>query len=158
MKIYVAADHVGFELKEVLVPFLKELGHEVEDCGAYELDNDDDYPEIIAGAASRVAAAADGAETRAIIFGKSGQGEAMVANRFPNVRAAVYYGGNQEILRLSREHNDANILSLAAGFLSDGEAKDAVRLWLAEPFSGEERHVFRIKKIEEVSGSARESL
>ncbi|HET8581127.1 MAG TPA: RpiB/LacA/LacB family sugar-phosphate isomerase [Candidatus Paceibacterota bacterium] len=155
MKIYVATDHAGFALKEALVPFLKELGHEVEDCGAFELDSADDYPELIAGAASRVSAdAANGTECRGIILGKSGQGEAMAANRFPHVRAAVYYGHEPSILTLSREHNDANILSLAGGFLSEDEAKDAVRTWLETPFSGEERHAYRIGKLDEIAKDA----
>lgn len=156
MKIYTAADHAGFELKESLIPFLQSMGHEVEDCGARELNERDDYPEIIACAASRIAAdvAGDNNETRAIIFGKSGQGEAMVANRFRGVRAAVYYGKDTEIIRLSREHNDANVLSIGAGFVSEAEAKEAIQTWLATPFSGEERHVFRIKKIEEVNDVA----
>lgn len=150
MKVYVAADHAGFALKEALVPFLKEeLGCEVADCGAQELNPSDDYPEIIACAARAVSENAE--SIRAIICGKSGQGEAMVANRFPHIRAAVYYGGNPEIITLSRQHNDANVLSLGAGFLSEQEAKEAVRTWLETPFSEEERHVYRIAKIEEVA-------
>jgi ribose 5-phosphate isomerase B len=73
----------------------------------------------------------------------------MVANRFPHVRAAVFYGGTKHIITLSREHNDSNILSLAAHFMTSQEAKDAVALWLHTKFSGEERHVRRIAKIEE---------
>lgn len=153
MKIYLAADHAGFELKEALVPFLRdELHYEVDDCGARELDTNDDYPEIIACAAGHVSEDIEGEiESRAIVLGKSGQGEAMVANRFPGVRAAVYYGGSLDIIRLSREHNDANVLALGAGFLTVEEAKEAVRLWIETPFSEEERHQFRNEKIDEVA-------
>ncbi len=147
MKIYFAADHAGFELKKTLMTFVcDELGYEVEDMGAYELDNEDDYPDFIAKAASVVSDAPETA--RAIILGGSGQGEAMVANRFSGVRAVVYYGGNEKIISLSREHNDANILSLGARFVDEKEAVDVLKLWLETPFSGDERHVRRIKKID----------
>lgn len=137
--IYFAADHAGFELKNTLLAYVRdELGYAVEDCGAHELDPEDDYPPIIADAAQAVSN--DPVGTRAIILGGSGQGEAITANRHANVRAAVYYGGNLEIVALSREHNDANILSLGTRFLTEDEAKAAVALWLATPFSNEPRH------------------
>ncbi len=127
--------------------FVREkLGHTVEDCGAHTLDESDDYPDFVAAAARRVAAAPN--ETRGIVLGGSGQGEAMVANRSAGVRAAVYYGGSLDIVRLSREHNDANVLSLGARFLTPEEAQEAVRLWLATPFPGDARHVRRIQKID----------
>jgi ribose 5-phosphate isomerase B len=107
----------------------------------------DDYPDFISIAAQKVS---QSPKDKAIILGGSGQGEAMVANRFPHVRATVYYGGSDEILKLSREHNDANVLSLGARFLGKETAEKAVRLWLAGEFSGEQRHVRRIKKIEHV--------
>jgi ribose 5-phosphate isomerase B len=144
--IYVATDHAGFELKNALAQFVTtELGYTVIDCGAYEYVSDDDYPELIASAIKKLQADPAG---RAIILGGSGQGEAMVANRFKGVRATVYYGGATEILTLSREHNDANVLSLGARFLSTEEAKEAVRMWLQGTFSGDERHSRRIKKID----------
>jgi ribose 5-phosphate isomerase B len=146
MKIYFASDHAGFEMKNSLVPFIKELGFEVEDCGAYELNVEDDYPEFVKKAAKAVSE--DPINSKAIVLGGSGQGEDMVADKFPNVRSVEYYGSNLEVIKLSREQNDANILSLGARFLSLNEAKEAVKLWLETPFSGEERHARRIKEIE----------
>ena len=75
----------------------------------------------------------------------------MVADKFPNIRSAEYYGGNLEIIKLSRLHNDANVLSLGARFLTFEEAKEAVELWLKTEFSGEERHTRRIKKIDNIN-------
>ncbi len=147
-KIYIGTDHAGFELKEELVGFLEGHGYEVVDLGSYELDKNDDYPDTIALVAKEVS---DDPSSRGIILGGSGQGEAIVANRFAGVRAAVYYGGPAEILRLSREHNDANILSLGARFMTVEEARDAVLLWLLTMFSGEERHMRRIEKIDNLT-------
>lgn len=113
--------------------------------GVFEYNKDDDYPDFISKAAEKVSANPD--NSKGIILGGSGQGEAMVANRYPNVRAVVYYGFNEEIIKLSREHNDANILSLGASFLDDETAKKAIKLWLETSFSGEERHKRRISKI-----------
>lgn len=145
MKIYFAADHAGFEMKNALIKYVKELNYETEDCGAHEFNPADDYPEFIKKAAQAVSEATDG--SRAIVLGGSGQGEDMVADKFPNVRSTEYYGGNLEIIKLSREHNDSNVLSLGARFLSLDEAKEAVRLWLETPFSNEERHKRRIDEI-----------
>ncbi len=141
--VYLATDHAGFELKEKVKEFLKKEGYEVEDFGAHEFNKDDDYPDFISKAAEAVS---KDPNSKAIIFGHSGQGEAMVANKFPNIRAAVFYG-NAEMIPLTREHNDANILSLGARFLTEDEAFEAVKLWLETPFTEEERHVRRIEKI-----------
>lgn len=147
-KVYFATDHAGFELKNALVAFVsEELEYEVIDCGPAVFDEVDDYPDFISIAALQVSS---NPKDRAIILGGSGQGEAMVANRFPNVRATVYYGGQTDILKLSREHNDANILSLGARFLDEVKAKESVQMWLEGEFSGDERHIRRIKKIEHV--------
>ncbi|MDD5464533.1 MAG: RpiB/LacA/LacB family sugar-phosphate isomerase [Candidatus Moranbacteria bacterium] len=146
MKIYFASDHAGFEMKNSLTEFVKGLGFEVEDCGAYEMNSSDDYPEFVKKAARAVSENPE--NSKAIILGGSGQGENMVADKFPNVRSAEYYGGNLEIVKLSREHNDANVLSLGARFLSIDEAKEAVKVWLETPFSNEEKHIRRIKEIE----------
>lgn len=145
MKVYIGTDHAGFELKEKLVAFLKSQGHEVSDMGAHSYDALDDYPDFIRPVAEAVAG---DVSARGIILGGSGQGEAMCANRVKGVRAAVYYGGPVDIAILSREHNDANILSFGARFVEESEALEIVRVWLATPFGGEEKHARRINKID----------
>lgn len=145
-KVHLATDHAGFELKEMVKGHLKKVGYTIKDHGAHEYNEDDDYPDFIHPAAEAVAEA--GGEDRGIIFGHSGQGEAMVANRHRGVRAAVYYGGESEIITLSREHNDANVLSMGAGFLSESETLDAVNTWLKTTFSDAPRHRRRIEKID----------
>jgi ribose 5-phosphate isomerase B len=157
MNIILAADHAGFELKESIKRFLESKKLQVLDVGAHELTPEDDYPVYMTAAAMKVAEDMKG-ETKAIIFGGSGQGEAMVANRFPGVRATVWYGDSERsdipdgfnIIKLSREHNDANVLSIGARFVTDEAAKKAVELWLATPFSGEEKHARRIELIDSV--------
>ena len=146
MKVYFATDHAGFHLKNAVLAFVRdELGYAVEDFGAYEENAEDDYPDFIKKAAQAVSS--DPNNSRAIILGGSGQGEAMCANRFSHVRATVYYGGNPEIITLSRGHNDANVLSLGARFLSPDDAQEVVRKWLSTDFSGEERHLRRLAKL-----------
>ncbi len=150
MRVYFATDHGGFLLKNALTEYVRGLGYEVEDCGAHELDPDDDYTEIIARAAGALSKdIAVGKESRAIILGRSGQGEAMVANRFSGVRCALYYGARLEMIAQTRAHNDANALSLGADFLSEEDAREAVRAFLETPFSGEERHARRIAQIDD---------
>ncbi|MCA9363842.1 RpiB/LacA/LacB family sugar-phosphate isomerase [Candidatus Kaiserbacteria bacterium] len=147
MTVYFATDHAGFELKNELLAFVRdELGYVVEDLGATELDETDDYPDYIHTAAKKVSERPD--EARAIILGGSGEGEAIAANRHMRVRTAVYYGGPLDIVRLSREHNDTNMLSLGARFLDVETAKQAVALWLDTRFSGESRHARRIAKLD----------
>lgn len=148
MKIFIASDHRGFHIKEKIKEWLKGWGYNFEDCGAFELREDDDYPDFISKAAKKVSESP--VENRAIVLGATGQGEAMLANKYKGVRAAVYCGGSEEMITLSRQHNDANVLSLGADFLSDKEAKKAIELWLKTEFSGEERHKRRIGKIGEV--------
>jgi ribose 5-phosphate isomerase B len=144
MRIVLASDHAGFELKQVLFAYLQDEGHEVEDMGPHKLDPHDDYPDYCMPLARKVAREH---ELFGIVIGFSGQGEAMAANRVPGARAAVYYGGTADILRLAREHNDANILSLGAQFVSTDEAREAVAVWLATDFSRGERHMRRIAKL-----------
>jgi ribose 5-phosphate isomerase B len=144
MTIYLATDHAGFELKEKIKTFLKEQGCQVEDLGNFKYDENDDYPDWIKPAAEKISKSPS---DRAIVLGGSGQGEAMVANRYKNVRAAVLYKFDKDIVKLSREHNDANILSLGARFLKEKDALKAIKLWLETSFLGEERHKRRIAKI-----------
>ena len=147
MTIYFATDHAGFAMKETLLSYVRDtLGYDVSDLGAYELDSEDDYPTYIKKAGEAVSK--NPLDAKAIIFGGSGQGEAIVANKFPSVRAIVYYGGNLDIVKLSREHNDANVLSLGARFLSVEAVQEAIALWLSTPFSQDARHVRRITQID----------
>src|SRR6266404_9980397 len=143
-KVYLASDHAGFELKSALYAFLAERGYILNDLGPSSYEPADDYPDTISPLARAVA---DDKNAFGIVIGASGQGEAMVCNRTEGVRAAVYYGENKEIVTLSREHNNANVLSLGAKFLTQEEAKEAVLLWLETPFSNEERHARRIAKL-----------
>ncbi|KKT41492.1 MAG: Ribose 5-phosphate isomerase rpib [Parcubacteria group bacterium GW2011_GWA2_44_13] len=145
MKIYIGSDHAGFELKEEIKKFLLEKGYFVEDKGAFQYQAEDDYPDFIRPVAEAVSK--DPENSRGIIFGGSGQGEAICANRVKGVRAAVYYGGTVHIAELSREHNNSNILSLGARFLHSDEAKTAVDFWLRAKFAGG-RHQRRIDKID----------
>jgi ribose 5-phosphate isomerase B len=154
MKIYLASDHAGFELKEKIKSFLKEKGYEVVDHGAFELNKDDDYPDFIKEAAKSVS---QDVESFGIILGGSGQGEAIVANKFKNIRCALFYSPGStsgaentdpfDIIRLAREHNGANMLSLGARFLKEEDALKAVEIFLETSFSNEERHSRRIEKI-----------
>lgn len=167
MIIAVTTDHTGLAdggLYEGLKAYLTELGHELRDFGPQTLNMDDDYPDLIAPAASAVA---DGSCQAAVIMGGSGQGEAMAANRFKGVRCTLFYGpaaarqpidaegthsdDPYEILRLSRQHNHANVLSLAARFLSMDEMKNAVRIWLETPYGEAERHARRVEKLDNIS-------
>lgn len=147
MKVYLATDHAGFELKEKVREFLKKEGYDAQDCGAYEYDKNDDYPDFISKAAEAVS---KDPESKAIIFGGSGQGEAIVANKFNNVRATVYYGKQEQMPTLTRQHNDSNVLSLGARFLTEHEAIAAVKLFLQTPFSEDVRHLRRIEKIKKI--------
>jgi ribose 5-phosphate isomerase B len=144
MKIHIATDHAGLDLKNIIRDYLISKGHEVTDHGAHEYDALDDYPDYIFPCAKAVAS---DLESRGIILGGSGQGEAMAANRVKGVRAAVFYNGPVEIVKLSREHNNANILSLGARFMTEDEIYDVIEMWLDEPFGGG-RHQRRIDKLD----------
>ncbi|OGZ66587.1 MAG: ribose-5-phosphate isomerase [Candidatus Staskawiczbacteria bacterium RIFCSPHIGHO2_02_FULL_34_10] len=146
MKIFIATDHRGYSLKEKIKTWLSDWNYEFEDFGAFTLNPDDDYPDFIAKVAEAVSV--DPKSSVGIVLGGSGQGEAIVANKYKEVRAVVYYGGPEDIIKLSREHNDANVLSLGASFLDEKNIKGIIKLWLETKFSGDERHIRRINKIE----------
>jgi ribose 5-phosphate isomerase B len=146
-KIFLGTDHAGFMLKEKVKEFLNKEGFEVEDLGALEYDQQDDYPKYIFKAAETVAKSNGG---RGIVFGASGQGEAIVANKVKGIRAALYYGGNPDIVKLSRTHNDSNVLSIGAKFVEEKDVLKQILVWLSTPFSGEERHKRRISQISKV--------
>ncbi len=146
-KIFLGTDHAGFELKEEIKKYLGLQGYEVHDFGAHSFDADDDYPDFIIPVAKKVA---ESENNIGIILGGSGQGEAIAANKIKGARAAVYYGSKPEIVKLSRTHNDSNILSLGARFLSKKEAIDAVNSWLKTDFSNDKRHARRLIKINKI--------
>lgn len=142
MKISLGSDHAGFDYKEIIKGCLTEHGHEVKDFGTFSSERVD-YPDFIRPAAEAVAR---GECERGIVFGGSGNGEAMAANKVRGIRCALCW--NEESARLSRQHNDANVLSLGQRMISQELALRIVDIWLATPFEGG-RHIARIRKIEE---------
>lgn len=146
MNIHIAADHAGYDLKEHLKNFLQIQGHTVIDHGAFVYDAQDDYPDFVIPCAKAVT---QDSESLGIIIGGSGQGEAMCANKISGIRAGVYYGGDLELVHLMRQHNNANILSLGARFITTDQAEQAVTIFLETNFSGDERHMRRIEKLEQ---------
>ena len=141
MKIALGADHAGFNYKEAVKRFLLDAGHEVLDRGAFALDPEDDYPDWIRPAAEAVA---NGEADRCIVFGGSGNGEAIVANKSRGVRCALCW--DEQTALWGRQHNDANGLSLGERTVTIEQALHIVRLWLDTPFEGG-RHARRIGKI-----------
>lgn len=155
MKIFIGTDHAGYVLKERLVEYLRGHGHEVIDKGAFEYSEDDDYPDFVIPVAREVSK--DPENVRGIVLGATGEGEAICANKFPHVRAVAYYGESQcvvddhsDIITRSREHNNTNIISFGARFLTEETAISAISLWLETPFSGGERHIRRLGKIDSI--------
>ncbi|MEY4723695.1 MAG: hypothetical protein RLZZ324_1208 [Candidatus Parcubacteria bacterium] len=147
--IHLAADHAGLKLKNAVKLWLAGNGYHVHDHGALTADAKDDYPDFIIPAARAVAAAPRG-RTLGIVFGGSGNGEAIAANKVRGVRAALAYDAWSA--RLSREHNDANVLSLGGRALSPARAVALVKVWLGARFSGDARHARRLKKIAQYEG------
>ena len=143
--IILATDHAGFALKEHVKQFLEKNGHTVKDVGAHALDPDDDYPKYMQAAAKMLLSTPD---SFGIVFGGSGQGEAMVMNRRQGIRAIVYTTSNPDIVKVGREHNNANVLSMGARFLSVAQAEVATEVFLSTAFSNEERHERRITQID----------
>lgn len=150
MKVYLAADHAGFELKEKIKEYLQKQKYEVEDCGAFQFDKADDYPDFIGKAAVGVS---KDPSSRGIVFGKSGAGEVIVANKIKGIRA--FLGINEENVKLAREHNDVNVLSLGGAFITEEQAYELAKLFLETPFSNEERHKRRIEKVKTIEAEER---
>ncbi|MFL3050791.1 MAG: RpiB/LacA/LacB family sugar-phosphate isomerase [Candidatus Neomarinimicrobiota bacterium] len=144
MIIHIATDHAGLDLKNSLKDYLNSQGYEVIDHGAFEYDARDDYPDFIFPCAKAVASDKN---SKGVILGGSGQGEAMAANRIKGIRAAVYYGSEVDIPILSRQHNNSNILSIGARFVSKKEIYAILDEWLSEPFTGG-RHQRRLDKLD----------
>lgn len=149
MRVHIASDHAGFELKAHLVERLGERGHEVVDHGAHSYDAEDDYPPFCLRAGQ--AAVAD-QDSLGVVIGGSGNGEQISANKVRGVRAALAW--SEETARLAREHNDANVVAIGARMHSPEEALRIVETFLDTAFSGDARHVRRIHMISgyEVSG------
>jgi ribose 5-phosphate isomerase B len=139
MRVYLGSDHAGFELKNHLVGWLAQQGHEVVDCGPASYDPEDDYPPYVLRAAEAVAREAG---SMGIVIGGSGNGEAIAANKVKSVRAALAW--SEETASLAREHNDANVISIGARMHGIEQATRFVQVFLTTAFSGGERHSRRI--------------
>ncbi|MET8554886.1 ribose-5-phosphate isomerase [Streptomyces sp. NPDC004959] len=142
MRVYLGSDHAGYELKNHLVEWLTEHGHEPVDCGPHLYDAQDDYPPFCLRAAER--AAAD-PEALGVVIGGSGNGEQIAANKVEGVRCALAW--SVETAKLAREHNDANVVSVGARMHSTDEATSFVEVFLSTPYSGEPRHTRRIEML-----------
>ena len=152
MRIHIATDHAGLEFKTTLAEHLASGGYEVVDHGAYEYDPSDDYPEFIIKAAEAVATDQSNAvDALGVVFGGSGNGEQMAANKVPGIRAALVW--NESTAKLARQHNNANVVSIGARQHSEAEVLQLIDWFIAEPFSDEERHVRRIAQIREYEKS-----
>ena len=142
MRIHVASDHAGYELKAALVAHLEEAGHDVVDHGAHAYDPQDDYPAFCFTAGEAVVAEPG---TLGVVIGGSGNGEQIAANKVTGVRAALAW--NDETARLARQHNDANVVAVGARQHSLDEAIALVDAFVGEPFSGDPRHQRRIDQL-----------
>jgi ribose 5-phosphate isomerase B len=146
MRVHLGCDHAGLELKDHLVAWLTEQGHEPVDHGPFAYDAQDDYPVFCLRAAEGVAEdRADGLDSLGVVIGGSGNGEQMAANKVRGVRAALVW--SEETARLAREHNDATVISVGGRMHSGAETTRFVEVFLATPFSAEERHVRRIGQL-----------
>jgi len=146
--ILIASDHAGFNLKEKLKSYLAKIGYLAKDLGTYCKDSCD-YPDFAASLARNISR---GKYKQGILICKSGIGNSIVANRFPGVRAALCY--NAKAARLSREHNDSNVLVLGSGFVNEKSAKRILNIWLATAFQGG-RHLRRLNKIKKIDKKTR---
>jgi ribose 5-phosphate isomerase B len=144
MRVYLGSDHAGLELKNHLVAHLASLGHDVVDVGPFVYDAEDDYPPFCLHTAARVVADPG---SLGVVLGGSGNGEQVAANKVAGARAALAW--SEETARLAREHNDANLISIGARQHSVEEATRFIDVFIAEPFSGAERHARRIAQLAE---------
>ncbi len=146
MRVHLGCDHAGLDLKEHLTAWLTEHGYEPVDHGPFQYDALDDYPVFCLRAAEGVAQdRAAGLDSLGVVIGGSGNGEQMAANKVKGVRSALVW--SEETARLAREHNDANVVSVGGRMHSVEDMTRFVEVFLAEPFSGEERHVRRIGQL-----------
>ncbi len=148
MRIHIAADHAGFELKAHLVAHLRTAGHDVVDHGAHEYDSQDDYPAFCLAAGEAVVADPG---SLGIVIGGSGNGEQIAANKVDGVRAALAW--NLDTARLARQHNDANVISVGGRQHTVEESTSFIDAFLAEPFSGDARHQRRIHQLADYEAS-----
>ena len=148
MKIHIGTDHAGLDFKNTITQHLTQQGHQVTDHGAYEFNPEDDYPAFcIATAEAVMADEVDGNQSLGVVFGGSGNGEQIAANKVNGIRAALVW--NEDTAKLARQHNDANVISIGARQHTQEEALHLIDLFINEPFSGDERHVRRISQIKE---------
>lgn len=144
MKLYITSDHGGFEDKQMLLAHLQQQGHQVEDLGPHELNQDDDYVDYAIALGERVTAESD---AKGIALCRNGQGINIAANKVRGVRATTVW--NVSVAQSSRQDDDANVLSLAADELTIDTMKHIVDTWLSTPFSAQERHQRRLRKLAE---------
>jgi ribose 5-phosphate isomerase B len=149
MKIYIGADHNGFDYKTSLTEVLKGDGHEVVDCGDLERNQNDDFPQFASQVVAALRADND-QQARGILVCGSGQGMAMAANRFKGIRASLCW--DQEEARSARNDDDSNVLCLSARSLDLDATKSIVNTWLTTPFAGAPRYERRIKELDELGG------
>lgn len=142
MRVHIGSDHAGLELKNALSAYLTGKGHDVKDHGPFEYDALDDYP-VFCIPAAQASAAEPG--SLGVVIGGSGNGEQMAANKVKGVRAALVW--SIETAKLAREHNDANVISIGGRLHSIEECQTFIDTFLATPFSGDERHIRRIKQM-----------
>ena len=148
MKVFIGADHGGYQLKEQIKSWLDGWGYVYEDMGAMHLDPDDDYPDFILPVAVRVAKEK---QALGIVIGRSGNGEAIAANKVAGIRAALCM--NEKMARKARDSNNANVLALGADYIEENVARKVVKTFLETPFSQKVRHKRRLRKLSKISGN-----
>jgi len=143
--LYIAADHRGFKLKEIIKAFLIKKETAAEDMGDFSYDEENDYTDFARNVAEEIMR---NSGNKGILLCGSGHGMDITANKYKGVRAALCF--NRQMALESRAHEDANVLVLPADWISDEQALEIVEIWLAKSFSGEERHIRRLGKIREI--------